>query len=103
MNKRLRTTITFTLVFFLAAIVFYPKYKPLLAKKIKGPGIGAEPLRQAQQKLNATGFVIIPTNLSELINANGTLRPDEEVDLSFETSGKIVGINFTEGTTGKKR
>jgi membrane fusion protein (multidrug efflux system) len=30
------------------------------------------------------------------------LRPDEEVEMSFETSGKIVGINFTEGTRVKK-
>ncbi len=30
------------------------------------------------------------------------MRPDEEVDLSFETSGKIVQINFTEGTRVKK-
>jgi membrane fusion protein (multidrug efflux system) len=40
--------------------------------------------------------------MSELINSTGTLRPDEEVDLSFETSGKIVKINFTEGTRVKK-
>jgi membrane fusion protein (multidrug efflux system) len=40
--------------------------------------------------------------MSELINSTGTLRPAEEVDLSFETSGKIVGINFTEGTRVKK-
>ena len=45
---------------------------------------------------------MVPTHLSELINSTGTLRPDEEVDLSFETSGKIVGINFTEGTRVKK-
>jgi membrane fusion protein (multidrug efflux system) len=102
MNKKLRTTITFLLVFFLAAIVFYPKYKPLLAKKIKGEGITGAPLRPAQQRLNATGYVIAPTKLSDPINSTGTLRPDEEVDLSFETSGKIVGINFTEGTRVKK-
>ena len=102
MNKRLRTSITFLLIIFLAGIVFYPKYKPLLATKIKGKGIGQEPLRQTQQKLNAIGFVIIPTHMSELINSIGTLRPDEEVDLAFETSGKIVGINFTEGTRVKK-
>jgi membrane fusion protein (multidrug efflux system) len=83
MNKKLRTTITFLLVFFLAAIVFYPKYKPLLAKKIKGEGIIGAPV-------------------SDPINSTGTLKPDEEVDLSFETSGKIVGINFTEGTRVKK-
>ena len=102
MNRKLRTTITILLIVFLAGIVFYPKYKPLLAKKIKGSGIAAEPLRQVQQKLNANGFVITPTRLSDLINTTGTLLPDEEVDLAFETSGKIVGINFTEGTRVKK-
>jgi membrane fusion protein, multidrug efflux system len=102
MNKKLRTTITLLIIVFLAGIVFYPKYKPLLSKKIRGKGIVQEPLRQVQQKLNAIGYVIIPTHLSELINSNGTLKPAEEVDLSFETSGKIVGINFTEGTRVKK-
>jgi membrane fusion protein (multidrug efflux system) len=34
--------------------------------------------------------------------STGTLRPDEEVDLSFETSGKIVRIYFLEGTHVKK-
>jgi membrane fusion protein, multidrug efflux system len=102
MNKRLKITIISLLIIFMAGIVFYPKYKPLLATKIKGKGITQEPLRQAQQKLNAVGYVIVPTNLSELIDQVGTLRPDEEVDLSFETSGKIVAINFTEGTRVKK-
>ena len=36
------------------------------------------------------------------LNSTGTLRPDEEVDLAFETSGKIVSIKFTEGTRVKK-
>jgi membrane fusion protein (multidrug efflux system) len=102
MNKKLRLSITILLVIFLALIVFYPKYKPLLAKKIKGEGIAGAPLRESQQKLNAVGYVIIPTHLSELINQSGTLKPDEEVDLTFETSGKIVQINFTEGTRVKK-
>jgi membrane fusion protein (multidrug efflux system) len=102
MNKKLRITITSLLIIFLAGIVFYPKYKPLLAKRIKGKGITQEPLRQSQPKLNAAGFIIVPTKMSELINSTGTLKPDEEVDLSFETSGKIVGINFTEGTRVKK-
>ena len=102
MNKKLRTTITFLLIIFLAGIVFYPKYKPFLSTKIKGSGIAQEPLRQSQQKLNAVGFLINPTHMSELINSTGTLRPDEEVDLAFETAGKIVGINFKEGTRVKK-
>jgi membrane fusion protein (multidrug efflux system) len=38
----------------------------------------------------------------EMIYSTGSLLPDEEVDLSFETSGKIVGIYFSEGTRVKK-
>jgi membrane fusion protein (multidrug efflux system) len=102
MNKKLRFTVTILLVIFLTLIVFYPKYKSFLATKIKGKGITGEPIRQVQQKLNAVGYIIVPTNMSELIIQTGTLRPDEEVDLSFETSGKIVAINFTEGTRVKK-
>jgi membrane fusion protein, multidrug efflux system len=102
MNKKLRLTITILLIIFIAGIVFYPKYKSLLVTKIKGKGISQQPLRQAQQKLNAVGYIIIPTHLSEMIKQSGTLKPDEEVDLSFETSGKIVGIKFTEGSRIKK-
>lgn len=102
MNKKLRTTITILLIVFLAGIIFYPKYKPFLAKKMKGPDLVQGPLRQTQQKLNAVGYKIVPTKLSELIRSTGSLKPDEEVDLSFETSGKIVKINFTEGTHVKK-
>ena len=102
MNKRLRITLTIILIIFLAGIVFYPKYKPLLVKKMKGDKGAQAPIRQQQQKLNVVGYLIVPTTMSELINQTGTLIPDEEVDLSFETSGKIVKINFTEGTRVKK-
>jgi membrane fusion protein, multidrug efflux system len=102
MNKKVRLTITIIVIIFLSLIVFYPKYKPLIAKKIKPQSNIQAPIREAQQKLNATGYTIVPTNMSELINSTGTLKPAEEVDLSFETSGKIVGINFTEGTRVKK-
>lgn len=102
MNKRLRTTVTILLIVFVSGIIFYPKYKPLLSKGIKGKGIEQAPIRQGQQKLNAAGYIITPTNLSVIVNSSGTLKPDEEVDLAFETSGKIVNINFTEDTRVKK-
>lgn len=102
MNKKLRITVTIILIIFLAGIVLYPKYKPFLVTKMKGQNNAQAPIRQGQQKLNAVGYIIVPTHMSELINSIGTLRPDEEVDLSFETSGKIVSIKFTEGTRVKK-
>jgi membrane fusion protein, multidrug efflux system len=102
MNKKLRLVITILIILVLAVIIFYPKIKPLLASKPKVPARGSSMIRQSQQKLNVSGFIIKPTQMSELIVSSGTLRPDEEVDLSFEASGKIVSIFFTEGTRVKK-
>ena len=44
-----------------------------------------------------------PVDKNKALNVNakiisGKLMPDEEVDLSFETSGKITSIEFTEGS-----
>ena len=108
MKKSLRLTITILLIAAAAIIIFYPKYKPLLkrifGKEAKGPnpGQGAGSFNPGRQVLNVSGFLIEPTSMSDLYKSTGQLRPDEEVDLSFETSGKIVGINFTEGTRVKK-
>jgi len=110
MHKRTRFIITTLLIIVIAGIIIYPKIKPLLVKKAPmqaasgaGPGRGAGPgSGGARQSLNVSGFLIMPESMDEFINSTGTLRPDEEVDLSFETSGKIVSINFTEGTRVKK-
>jgi membrane fusion protein (multidrug efflux system) len=110
MNKRLRIIITISLILVIAVIIAYPKVKPLLVSMKSSPaaaGKGAPSvpgggMMQARQVLNVSGFLIQPTQMSEMINSTGTLRPDEEVELSFETSGKIVKINFTEGTRVKK-
>jgi len=50
----------------------------------------------------ASGYVLVPTEMSELLKTVGDLLPDEEVELSFETSGKIVDIFFEEGKRVKK-
>ncbi len=48
--------------------------------------------------LNVNGLVLKPQLLTDEYVTTGQLLPDEEVDLSFETSGKIVSISFQEGT-----
>lgn len=52
--------------------------------------------------LNVNGFIIRTKHLTDGISGVANLLPDEEVDLSFETSGKIVAINFQEGTAVRK-
>jgi len=60
-----------------------------LADKVKTGG--------GRKALNVTAEVIKPRNLTDEIVVTGRLIPDEEVSLSFESSGKIISINFTEG------
>jgi len=102
MNKGLRITITTIIILLISGTIFYPKIKPLLAEKIKKEITTGPPIRQQQQRLNVNGYIISPVRMSELVKSTGTLRPDEEVDLSFETSGKIVAIYFKEGSRVKK-
>lgn len=68
---------------------------------------GAAPTAQAPIGRGATTLlvrhtIIQPTELVDGINISGSLIPNEEVNLSFETSGKITGINFEEGTKVSK-
>jgi membrane fusion protein, multidrug efflux system len=103
-KKTIRITTTVVLILLLLIIIFYPKMKPLFQKGNKGalPVSGQGIRGQGVQKLLASGYLIVPTRMFELIYSTGTLLPDEEVELSFETSGKIINIYFSEGTRVKK-
>lgn len=104
-KKIFRVIITVLLTILIIVIIIYPKIRPLfqsdadregaVAKQGKGMSGGGQPLF-------ASGYVIVPAQMNELIYSTGSLLPDEEVELSFETSGKVVGIYFTEGSRVKK-
>jgi membrane fusion protein (multidrug efflux system) len=102
-KKVFRVSITVLIILVIAGIIFYPKLKPLLQAGSQNTSqSGKQGGREGQQILFASGYVIVPTQMNELIEGIGTLLPDEEVDLAFETSGKVVGIFFEEGTRVKK-
>ena len=48
--------------------------------------------------LSVSGVIVKELELKDFLISNSTLQPNEEVDLSFETSGKITHIYFTEAT-----
>lgn len=62
----------------------------------------ALPKENKQRTLKVNAQVIKPHLLTDEILVTGRLVPDEEVSLSFETSGKITDIFFTEGTLVKR-
>jgi len=57
---------------------------------------------KGKKALNINAVIVRPQVLTDEIPIIGSLIPDEEVNLSFETSGKITEINFEEGTPVKK-
>ena len=52
--------------------------------------------------LNVKAIVLKTQQLNDAISVSGSLMPDEEVNLTFETSGKITDIYFQEGAYVEK-
>jgi membrane fusion protein, multidrug efflux system len=52
--------------------------------------------------LPVKAVVIQPKPLADIVVAAGTILPDEQVEISSETSGRIVSIDFDEGTQVEK-
>jgi len=52
--------------------------------------------------LRAEGYVVKPESFQNDISASGTLRPNEEVEILPEVSGRITAILFKEGSFVRK-
>ena len=66
---------------------------------VSAPGGGAG----QRNPLVVNGLVLNYGTLNDVLpRTKGVLLPDEEVDLSFEMSGKITNIQFNEGTFVKQ-
>lgn len=63
---------------------------------------GAKGGRNGGGPLHINAEVMKPMTLVDEIRLTGLLLPDEQVNLSFETSGKVVEIYFQEGARVKK-
>lgn len=90
---------TVVLVLFAAALGIYNHYR---VGSDAVADAAAEKAPRQRSILNVNGLIIRPQALTDGISTVGNLLPDEEVDLSFETSGKIVAINFKEGSVVHK-
>ena len=60
--------------------------------------------RQQKEKkaLNVNAQIIKPHLLTDEFTVTGSIKPDEEANLSFETSGKVTEILFEEGSFVKR-
>ena len=98
MRKRIKWLITAAVLLVAAGAGCYNLLRTPAAEEGAG---GAGPAAKGGV-LHVNALVIRPQHLTDDIFTTSTLLPDEEVDLSFETSGKIVSIDFEEGTPVKK-
>jgi membrane fusion protein (multidrug efflux system) len=99
MNKVTKIVLFVIIACFLAGIAFYPTIK----KKTEKEEATRQNIFGSQAKpLNVNAKIIRSESLTDYIQVTGSLIPDEEVDLTFEATGKIAGIFFREGSTVNK-
>jgi membrane fusion protein (multidrug efflux system) len=106
MTKKTKIILIAAILLFIAGMAFYPSLKQALSKTEKEKTVdkpGNNSRSTAQRKpLNVNAQIVKPEDLVDNFPIMGSILPDEEVDLSFETSGKIIHIYFKEGTVVKK-
>ncbi len=98
MNKRNKIIVIIGIAVLILGMVFLPKIKSLFSSESQplpaSPKAGGRP----QQQLSVAATILQPQLLqSDVYIARGVLLPEDEVDLTFESSGKITQIHFKEG------
>jgi membrane fusion protein (multidrug efflux system) len=108
MNKTTRFLLFAIIVLFIAGMALYPVFSKWMQGK-QSQGVTNTPPPSAYASvgrgapLEVTVKIIEPGNLVDAIpDIMASLIPDEEVDLTFETAGKITNIDFKEGSLVKK-
>lgn len=101
MNKRVKWGIIIGLGAVLIGGAIYTQM-PKANEELAAADKQVEKKSVSRKVLNVNAKVLQPQLLTDEILISGSLLPDEEVDLSFETSGKIMEINFKEGSFVKK-
>lgn len=105
MNKKTRIILIAVIVLIISGMAFYPDIRNYffpnedLSGKVDDK---KAPASTGRNILNVNAKILKYENLTEELRGTGRLIPDEEVDLSFETSGKITSIYFNEGSSVKK-
>jgi membrane fusion protein, multidrug efflux system len=102
MSKVTKNILTVFTIIFILGLFFYPKLKTFFGTK-------DEKNKKEQGSTNKTGgktsvivTIVTPTRLDDLVNTNGTILPNEEVEIKSEISGRIVTLNIREGDFVKK-
>lgn len=97
MRKPVKILVVVGIILLILGMIFYPKIKNSFVsnnEQTPAPSMGSP----RSQSLSVNAVVLKPQSLNDVFRTKGVLLPDEEVDLTFETSGKITELNFKEGS-----
>ncbi|MDR1345052.1 MAG: efflux RND transporter periplasmic adaptor subunit, partial [Tannerellaceae bacterium] len=103
MTKRMKWCVMIVIAVFIIGMIIYPSAKNKLTVLRNSPDAGAPPVEYPLRRpaLNINAIIVKQQVISDKIISTGSTIPDEEVDLSFESSGKLIAIYFKEGTQVK--
>lgn len=97
MNKKTKLFLYSLVALLIVGMALYPVLKKQFSKK-EEPVKPQAGMQGKKPPLNVNIKILNYETLSDVFRTKGLLLPDEEVNLSFETSGKITKIYFKEGT-----
>lgn len=102
MSKITKNILTVFTIFIIIALFFYPKIKTFLKPKEENGKKEMAGGAKGGGKTSVIVTIIKPTRLDDLVNTNGTILPNEEVEIRSEISGRIVTLNIKEGDFVRK-
>lgn len=98
MNRKTKIILFAAIALLIIGMAFYPKIRKLFTSEQRMEATSPLGPVGGRQELAVNATILQPQVLENIFRITGILLPDEEVDLTFETSGKITDINFREGS-----
>ncbi len=99
MNTLLKRIITTVVILAVLALLAYPKVQPLFSSSSDSSNSNNS---AGSNKMKVEAVKISEESVEDRIFSSGSLRADEIVDLSVESSGLITNIYFDEGSEVEK-
>ncbi|MBR2638044.1 MAG: efflux RND transporter periplasmic adaptor subunit [Bacteroidaceae bacterium] len=96
MNKYLKWGLVGTIIASSAIYLGISTFVPKVNEELEAVPVHSK--GKQSRELNVKAIITKQTSMSDDFFVSGSIIPDEEVNLTFETSGKITEILFEEGT-----
>ena len=97
MTKKSKIIVFGSIAILILGMAFFPAIRRLFASSDQ-PEVPIQGSEASRRELPVSATILTPQTLNNMFRITGVLLPDEEVDLTVESPGKITHIYFREGT-----